>query len=224
MKRIAFFFGVFLLVCLTGSLSWAEKAYVTDSFKITLRSGPSVENKIISVLTSAQAVEILETKGDWSRVQVQESGGKTREGWVLGRYLVTRVPWEIQADYYKRKNTALEKKLSETRESLNKAIDENRSLSNRLQETIRTLKDLQIRHENLKKGAEGYLELRKTHKAAQSLLVSLRKELQRLSKENDDLRASQMNKWFATGALVLLCGLLIGLMVGRQQRRRRSLY
>jgi hypothetical protein len=33
---------------------WADKAYVTDSFEITLRTGPSNENKIIAMLFSGR--------------------------------------------------------------------------------------------------------------------------------------------------------------------------
>jgi SH3 domain protein len=43
-----------------------------------------------------------------------------------------------------------------------------------------------------------------------------------LRKEHEQLQSSQMNRWFATGALVLLCGLLLGVMVGRQQKTRKS--
>jgi SH3 domain protein len=72
----------------------ATKAYVTDSFEITHRTGPSNENKITSMLFSGRPVDVLDTQGEWSRVKVLDSD---KEGWVLSRYLVTRLPWEVQA-------------------------------------------------------------------------------------------------------------------------------
>ena len=42
-----------------------------------------------------------------------------------------------------------------------------------------------------------------------------------LGEENQSLRSSERNKWFAIGALVLLCGLVFGMIVGRQQKKRR---
>ena len=51
-----------------------------------------------------------------------------------------------------------------------------------------------------------------------------REARKRKQKEVKEKQQNQMNKWFAIGAVVLLCGLMIGLVVGRQQRKRKSLY
>src|SRR5512135_2651730 len=74
--------------------TWATKAYVTDSFEITLRTGPSNENKIIAMLFSGRPLDVLNTQGEWSQVKVLDGD---KEGWVMSRYLVTRLPWEVQA-------------------------------------------------------------------------------------------------------------------------------
>jgi SH3 domain protein len=58
----------------------------------------------------------------------------------------------------------------------------------------------------------------------EAALKAARAELEALRNEQEQLRSSQMNRWFATGALVLLCGLLLGVMVGRQQKTRKSFY
>ena len=51
---------------------------------------------------------------------------------------------------------------------------------------------------------------------------SMKNRVEALAHENEVLKSAQINNWFATGALVLLCGLMIGVVVGRQQRKRRS--
>ena len=48
--------------------------------------------------------------------------------------------------------------------------------------------------------------------------------LVKVTAEIETLRSSQRNRWFLSGAVVLLCGLLIGGIVGRQQKKKRSLY
>lgn len=223
MKKIGFVIGMMLLCSLT-STSWAEKVYVSDSFKITLRSGPSTDNKIIDMLTSGQVLEMLGEEGDWRHVRIQEDEGESKDGWVLSRYIIERVPWEMQANYLKQKNTELQDKLRETRQKLDEAITEKRDLSENLKQTTGTLQTLEKDHSALKRGAEGFLKLKATYESTRASLQSARKELQKVTFENENLRASQMNRWFATGALVLLCGLMIGLMIGRQQKKRRSLY
>ena len=88
---------------------WADKAYVTDSFEITLRTGPSNENRIIAMLFSGRPLDVLGTEGEWSQVKVLDDG---KEGWVISRYLVTRLPWEVQARKQKEDLVSLNGKLN----------------------------------------------------------------------------------------------------------------
>ena len=61
----------FLGIAQTG---WATKVYVTDSFAITLRRGPSNENKIIAMLFSGRPLEVLGSREEWSQVKVLDDG------------------------------------------------------------------------------------------------------------------------------------------------------
>jgi SH3 domain protein len=169
-------------------MGWATKAYVTDSLRISLRRAPSIENKILKLLPSGLAVEVLESQEGWSRVQLLEPGRGSMEGWVLSRYLITRQPWEIQARSLKRENAQLKTKLARIEREW---------------------------EETLKQKIGDYLKLRTGYETAQETV-------QTLTEENETLRSSHRNKWFAMGALVLLCGLMIGLVTGRQQKNRRS--
>ena len=71
---------------------WAVRAHVMDSFKVTLRTGPTTEKKIIAMPSSGQPVEILGSRGDWGHVRLLGHGVDNREGWMLSRFLVDRVP------------------------------------------------------------------------------------------------------------------------------------
>lgn len=216
--------GMVLWMTLLGSLSWASTAYVTDSLRITLRTGPSVDNKIIGILNSGDVAEVLNTQDDWSYISVSQGEEGEKQGWVLSRYLMSREPWVIQAEALKEENTRLRERMDLLESRLGEAISRGQALSKDLDQRARDFEDTKKEYETLKAGAEGYLQLQATHRAARAELETARKEVQRLTEKNERLRSSQMNRWFATGALVLLCGLLIGLMIGRQQRRRRSLY
>lgn len=224
MHRLGFLLGIILVICSIEQWSWAERAYVTDTFKITLRTGPSVENKIISMLNSGEALETLGVEGEWTHVQVIEDGEGPQEGWVLSRYLMTRPPWKILTDNLKKKYEDLDETMAENRNRINEVLQENQVLSEKLRDTTKNLEGIRKQHEELKRGSEEYLELKKSHDSTQTLLNSLRQALQEERRENEKLRSSQENRWFATGAMVLLCGLLLGLMMGRQQKKKKSLY
>ncbi len=74
---------VLFLVCnfiLFGiAFSYAQTVYVIDEFEVTMRTGPSIENKIIAMLPTGTKLQVIEEEGDW--VLVRSPTG--REGWVL---------------------------------------------------------------------------------------------------------------------------------------------
>lgn len=224
MNRVGFILGVILGFCLMGQSSWATKAYVTDSLKVTLRTRPSTESKIIAVLSSGQPIEVLDSQGDWSLVRLLERGETKKEGWMLSQYLITRLPWKMQVRSLKEENIWLKQKVPTIETKLSETTRREEELTVRLQERVEALNRLQKEYESLKQGASGYLNLKTTHSVTRSMLESMKKDVQRLTAENEALRSSEKNKWFAIGALVVLCGLMIGLVVGRQHKRRRSLY
>ncbi len=224
MKKFRLVFFVFLGLFLMGQTCWAAKAFVTDSLEITFRTGPSTENKIITFLLSGQPLEVLESREDWSRVRLigLESGNK--EGWVLSRYLSTQQPWEIQAISLKKENARLKEELDGIKERWRKAALGEKGVSEELKGNLEDLQRVQNAYEKLKQEAAGFLKLKAVHEVTNKTLETARETVQKLTKENDDLRSSQKNKWFATGALVLLCGLMIGLLMGRQYKKRKTYY
>jgi SH3 domain protein len=204
---------------------WASRAYVTDSFKITLRRGPSNEHLIIAMIPSGSPVEILESGGDWTHVRLLEGEGGEKEGWVLSRFLMTRVPWESQAETLSKEVDSLKKELAQLKEQFSESSSNGENLARELQEKEKALKQLQEEYTTLKRGASGYLNLKKDYEATLSALETAKASNQRLTDENESLRATQRIKWFVIGALVLFSGWLIGVFTGRLQKKlRRSSY
>jgi len=222
MSRFSFVMVLLLALFFSAQSSWAQKVYVTDSLRITLRTGPSVDNKIITMLPSGQVVQVLETSGEWSRVQVLENDEITQEGWVLSRFLITRLPWEVRANALTEENGRLKEKLTTVEKELAETTRLSRELAGKLKNTSAELAKLEKDFSSLKQGAADYLTLRTKHESVRSELETSRQNLRKLTRENEELRYSQRIKWFITGASVLVFGLIFGLIMGRKQRRRRS--
>ncbi|RLC28749.1 MAG: TIGR04211 family SH3 domain-containing protein [Deltaproteobacteria bacterium] len=214
-----------LFICglfLAGQTGWgAERSYVTDSFKVTLRTGPSIQNKIVMMLRSGQPVEVLEAKDNWSHVRLARRNDEI-EGWVLTRYLIKRLPWELQAGALLKENDQLKKRLVLVEKKWREAAGKERRTAEELAATSRALTGLKRKYEALEKGAADYLKLKTSYDKTKAELIRSRKKVSDLSRENDILISSQRNKWFGMGALVLLCGLLIGLIMGRYQKKKKS--
>lgn len=224
MKRLQSIVLIVLVLCVIGQSSWAAKAYVTDSFEITLRTGPSVQNKILTLLGSGEAVEVLGSQEEWTHVRVLGRREDAIEGWVLGRYLETRLPWKTQAESLVKENARLKEGLAQGEKKWSKSADAEQKTTKELEGNIKAFHRLQEEYEALKQGSAEYIKVKAAYEANRSSLEAAQRNVQGLTKENESLKSSQRNRWFAMGALVLLCGLMIGVMVGRQERKRKSLY
>jgi len=126
----------------TSSTGWAVKAYVTDSFRISLRRGPSIENKILRFIPSGLPVVVNETTPDgWSRVRLLEDDQGILEGWVLSRYLVKRLPWEEQAKALQGENARLKQRLAHIDKKWETTIQQEKGLSKELKESNKAVKE-----------------------------------------------------------------------------------
>ena len=219
-RRFRVIIPIALGLCLIGEASWASKAYVTDSLKISIRTGPSIENKIINYLGSGQPVDVLESQDDWSHVRVLEHKLGNLEGWVLSRYLITRLPWEFLAKPLKEENAKIKEKLTRIEKNFEETARREQILIKETKEDTEALEKLQNEYETLRRESADYLELKDAYEKTRSAQKSIKK----LTQENETLRNSQRSRWFATGALVLLCGLIIGVILGRQQKKRKLYY
>jgi len=222
MHRFKFCFLLVLTLFLIWEPTRAEQTYVTDSFEITLRTGPSTRNQVIGMPSSGQVVEVLESGGDWSRVRIRDEQGKGKEGWVLSRYLMTRIPWEMQAMALKRENVEIKDKLARIEAELNEKIKTERELSTKLKETEEALQKLDNDYKTLREGAADYLNLSAQFEKTQRTLANTQKELQGLTEAHLRLKSAQNHRWLAIGAIILLLGLFIGALIGRQEKKRRS--
>jgi len=80
-------FIIFSIV-LFSTVVQAETMYVGDIIKITVRTGPGINHKIVAMINSGARVEVLKPEDEWSLVRI--TNGK--EGWVLSRFLKSKEP------------------------------------------------------------------------------------------------------------------------------------
>ena len=90
-------------------------------------------------------------------------------------------------------------------------------LNSEVQQYVDALEKSQADYLQLKTDSSAYLELKKVNEM-------LKDRATELEEENLDLRASQRNRFLAIGALILLCGLMIGILFGRQEKKRKGYY
>jgi SH3 domain protein len=196
----------------------SDTMYVEDSIEITLRTGPGLDRKIIAMLKSDQAVQVLEPGENWTRVQLPNG----KEGWVVSRYLTSKRPTRLALRELKEDYMAL-KARSEAMAKENKIQqEENERLRSELAASQKTLKELSQSYATLKAESGEFLDLKSKYETTAAKLSTQTEKAEKLEVELSELRLNHYIQWFLSGAGVLLAGFLIG-FISKRQRRRSSL-
>jgi SH3 domain protein len=215
LKQIVFL-GI-VLMCFSAN-GFAETRYVTDVLKLTLRSGPSTEHKILSVVESGQLMEILEPGEDWTLVRI--ANGK--EGYVLTRYLIPEPTHNVRLEQLQAKHKALMQQSATLLEENTRFRKESKQRTLSLDSNEKALKKLRADYDELKAGSAEYLTLKKKYKMVSGQLAKQTKRASALDEELRGIEINQYIKWFLAGSGVLLVGFIVGFSA-RRQRRRPSL-
>lgn len=205
------------LMCLSA-VSYADTRYVTDLWRLPLRTGPGTEYKILVLVKSGQLLEVVEPGDDWSRVRLPNG----KEGYVLNRYLVTQPTAALQLTELRGKYTALRQQVKSLVEENNRFKDENKTFKSSLDSSEKALRKLDVDYKELKAGAAEFLNLKKKYQEVSTRLAEQTKRANTLDKELSGLEMNQYIKWFLAGSGVLLVGFIIGFSA-RRGRRRSSL-
>jgi SH3 domain protein len=207
--------GLVLLLCLFSASVYGETMYVSDVLKLTLRTGPSIENKIISVIESGQMMEVIKFGYEWSQVQLPNG----KEGWVLSRYLTTNETHNIILERLEAKHKNLMIQAAELLEENNRLKAENKRLSTEFDANQKQLAKTQADFEALKTEVAEFLTLKTNYTLAASQLAEQTAKAKQLEEELSSLEMNTYIKWFLAGSGVLIVGFLIGFSTKRQRRR-----
>ena len=220
--RALYFLSLILIMFAVSSYA-GDKAYVSDSFSITLRAGPGTDYKILAFLPSGEPLQIISTQGDWTKVKPLNPRYKS-EGWVLTSFIMARKPCKLILKNINKENSRLKQEVADLTKGLNEKIAMEKTLTEKLKNLSAMYQEVKAKYDTLKRDASDYLDLKARYEKTKKILEQKKSELKRLKKENEYLKRSQAHRWFLMGAFVLFSGVLLGLILGRQRSKRRSLY
>ncbi|MEH0020326.1 MAG: TIGR04211 family SH3 domain-containing protein [Desulfobacter sp.] len=187
-----------MILSLAAPLS-AKDIYVSGVTKITMRTGPGTEHKIVAMLTSGTKLETVEYRTDWSMVRT--AGGK--QGWVLSRFLTEEVPQTLLVLKLQKENLRLESALESAQEEVRGLTVKNTSLTG-----------IEKKYNQLQKASADYLKLDAKYKALLKTSEDQQTHIATLEKNMND----EEKLWFLSGAGVFIVGLVIGLSTRKKKR------
>ena len=187
-------------LCLITALpAAAEDIYVSGVTKITMRTNPGTEHKILAMLRSGTKLEIVEYRSDWSMVKTED--GKT--GWVLTRFLTREVP-----------KTLLVNELQDENTRLAAALEAAESRAEELKSRVDALSGIEEKYNQLEQASADYLKLESTYEALVKTSEAQKAQIRILEGQVDN----EELYWALAGAGVFILGLVIGLSSRRKKR------
>ena len=198
----------------------AETVYVSENFEITMRTGPGTERKIISLVQSGKALEVLEKGEEWSLVR--DHNGK--EGWVLNRYLTTDQPSAMVLERVRQDYDVLSAKYKDLKEKYSQLESQKKVADADLSQNSQDLSKLSADYENLKKESADFLALKKRYEKTAADLEAEKNRSAQLDEENMQMKRNRIIQWVWTGGGLIFAGFLLGLFSSSRRKPRSSLY
>lgn len=197
----------------------AESIYVSDHLVITIRSGKGTQYQIIKTAPSGTELEVLE-ETDEGYTYIRTPDGI--EGWVRTQYLTKEPIAKVRLEKAEARLAKLTDQNGKLRAEVQTLRKETSTLSAENQSLSGSSKSLDEELNRLKEVAARPIQLDNENRKLQQANVSLEKELQLLGQENQVLKDRSQREWFVAGALVLLGGLIIGLVIPKIRWKKTS--
>lgn len=210
--------GVALMMVVATAVG--QTLYVSDQLVITVRTGPSTANSIISNLVSGDAVEVLQINAETGYTRVRLVSGT--EGWVLSRYLVASPVSQDRLIIAESDLAEAQATVATLEGSVAMLAAELEVTGRRLEETETENASLMKELADLRAASENVLSIRDQNESLRRRLNERNEEAELLAIDNDRLRNRATRDWFVAGAGVLLAGIIVGLIAPGLRRRRRS--
>lgn len=214
--------GLLIAMIVLSPLAAAETMWVSDQFEIMLRTGPSTNNAIERMLRSGTALEILEDDPESGYARVRTQSGL--EGWVLSRYLMSEPSARDQLASLSQQLTDAAAEGTSIEAQLATVRNEHNAATNRIAQLEQENAALKSEVDRIQRTAANVLAIDKQNMDLQQQLTDAEIKVSILEEENSQLASRTNRNWFITGALVLFCGVLLGLLLPRLSWSRRSRY
>ncbi len=211
MKRI-----VLLLFILASSsqLYSAETRYIRDELYVPLRSGQTTQHRIVHKgLVSGTPLTIIAVSDDKLYSQVRTSKGI--EGWIQTQYLSDSPAGRDLLKVAERKLATLQEKYDDLGNEFNQLNTEQRDAKQQLSTLSSSSSETAKELDRVRSISANAIQLNDDNQRLLEENRMLKKELVMVNTDNQRLADNEENDAFLNGALAVLLGVMITLIVPR---------
>jgi SH3 domain protein len=205
-----------------SGLMAAEYRYVTDEFKIMMRTGESSGHKIKRTISSGTQLELISSNRESGYSKVRLPSGT--EGFVLTRQLLNEPVAREKLKAANEKLKELQAAPDQLSARLSKLQEDHATLQQSHQVLENEKKNLEQELSGIKRTASNAIRVTNERNELRQKVTDLTRELENLKQENRELSNDTAQDWFIIGAAVVIAGILLGLILPhlRVQRRRNT--
>ena len=203
----------FALAILSITLVWntgsfAQTNYITDDFEVMLRTGPSLQNKIIRSMPSGTRIEVLRRDSGNGHSQVQISSGEI--GYVLTRFLSERPSARNQLRSLQDQLKQLNSEPNELRRLLATSQDENKQLIELNSDLSERANNSDLELARIKEISGDVVKIASQNAKLESEVQHLLLQLDDIRIQNEALKDNSERVRNLIGIGVLLLGIFLG--------------
>lgn len=200
--------------------SFAQSSFVTDDFEVMLRTGPSVQNKIVKPLRSGTRITVLNEDAGNGHSQVQTSGGEI--GYILKRFISQQPSARNRVRRLEAQLDQLRSEPDEIRNLLAQSQDENQELIQMNLRLTERVKEFEREIKQIKEISGDTIELAAKNQRLESEVQQLLLQLDDIRIQNEALKDTSENIRNLLGVGILLIGLFLGWILSISGRRNRN--
>jgi len=208
-----------VLTLLAPLTALAATKYVSDDLVITLRTGQGNQYQIIKTLKAGTLLTVLE-QTDTGYTHVRTSDGT--EGWVRTQYLSDTPTAAIVLEKTQAKLAKLQDKYTETQQELSALRKDKAQLDSQYNKLVNDNKSTSEQLDKLTKVAAHPKQLADENADLRQKYAKISDQYQLLKQENQVLNDRSKRNWFLAGALVVIIGIVIGLLIPKLRFRRKD--
>lgn len=196
-----------------------ETRYISDKVYVPMRAGKGPNYRIVHRgLPSGTELTLLEQDEEYSLVRTRRG----LEGWVPNQYLTAEPIAEIQLQRTRKQLEELQQRHDELKEKLAKAVRTGSAASDNVAALEEDNARLSAELENIKRVSADAIKLDQEYKKLTESYQVLKDQVDVLQSENARLRDNHENEAFLNGALAVVIGVLIAIIVPRLKPKKRS--
>ena len=198
---------VLVLLFVFSGTAVAETRYIVDQAQFPMRAGQSTGHKIVRMLSSGTAVELLGQSADgYSHIK---AGGK--EGWILSRYLMNTPAARDRLQLF-------EKELSQLGELKKQKLAVEAESEKLKAKNSRLEADLAL----LRKTAASASEMLEENKSLKAGSEEAKRALEEFRSDTESITNEAYQRWFMLGGGAILAGVLLGLLLPYVRLRKKK--